>query len=74
MSMYAIISNHRLTQLEKRMDVVEGKMDQLVQICTRIETGMQTCATKESVWKVMALGVGMAVLTLVGHAAMRAWI
>ena len=56
------------------MTTLEGKVDDLVKTCTRIESALENVASKTYVLTSFGIALTMFVLTLVGHAAVRAWV
>ena len=54
------LTRHRLDELERRMNGVEGELRQLNTTCTRIETKMDEIASKSYVLK--AFGITVALL------------
>jgi len=66
-----VLTSHRLTELERRMGIVESKVDNLVNTCTRIETKLDTVASKSYVLWIFGGTSAVLVLTLVGHAVVR---
>ena len=68
------LTKHRLSELERRMTTLEDKVDGLVQTCTRIETALTNVASKNYVLTVLGITLGTLIVTLAGHAAIRAWV
>ena len=68
------LTKHRLSELERRMATIEGKVDGLVQTCTRIETALKNVASKNYVLTILGITLVMLIVTLAGHAAIRAWV
>ena len=65
------ITNHRLTELERRMGVLEQQTLDIAKGIERIETKLGETASKSLLWQVFA-GTGvLAVLTFVGYLLMR---
>ena len=65
------VINHRLGDLERRMELLEGKIDALSTICTQISTKLNGMATEAFVWKTFAGAIGVAVFTLIAHVMLR---
>ena len=59
------LTAYRLRELERRGGNLEGKVDALTGICTRIETGMKNYVPMEQVntwiWRLMLVLVGLVV-------------
>ena len=62
---------HRLYDLERRMGVLESKVDDLAITCTRIETKLSDIASKSYVLWVFGVTTGILLVSLVGHALIR---
>ena len=62
---------HRLSELERRMGILETKVDNLSTTCTRIETKLNDIASKSYVLWIFGVTVAVLVLSLVGHAVVR---
>ena len=62
---------HRLNDLERRMGVLESKVDDLAITCTRIETKLSDIASKSYVLWVFGVTTGILLVSLVGHALIR---
>lgn len=65
------LTRHRLSELERRMGVVEGKVDELVKTCTRIETKLDEIASKSYVLRVFGMTVAVLILSIVAHLLIR---
>ena len=63
--------NHRLSALDRRVGVLENKIDEVKEICIRIETKMDSLASKSYVsW--FAVGIVLAaLLAIFGHVLIR---
>ncbi len=59
--------NHRLKELERRMDSVEGKIDNLNTTTTEIKTKLENLASKNFVSTTLVVTVILIILSLVGH-------
>ena len=65
------LTRHRLSELERRMGVVEGKVDELVTTCTRIETKLDEIASKSYVLRIFGGTAVVLILSIVGHVLIR---
>ena len=61
------LTRYRLEELERRMTGVEGKVDLLINTCTKIETRMDELASKSYILRVFGATAAVLVLSLVGH-------
>ena len=62
---------HRLNELERRMGVLESKVDTLAITCTRIETKLGDIASKSYVLWVFGVTAAVLLLSVVGHMFIR---
>ena len=62
---------HRLNDLERRMGVLEGKVDALALTCARIEEKLSDIPSKSYVLSVFGVTLGMLIVSLVGHVLIR---
>ena len=67
------LTRHRLEELEQRMGMVEGKVDDLRNTCTRIETKLDNVGTKSYVLWILGGTSAVLVLSLVGHLLIRSF-
>ncbi len=83
------LTRHRLGELERRMTALDDKVDDISKTCVRIETALKNVADKTSVAQIettlkdvatktyvlqaFAITIGLFLLTIVGHVAVRAW-
>ena len=65
------LTRHRLTELERRMGTLEGKVDDLGNTCTKIETKLDEIASKSYVLWIFGVTTAVLVLSLVGHLVIR---
>ena len=65
------ITQHRLGELERRMGIVESKVDGLIVTCTEINGKLSDIASKSYVLQVFGVTAAILVLTLVGHLVIR---
>ena len=65
------LTNHRLSELERRMGVIEGKVDDLVKTCERIEEKLNQTASKSYVLWIFGGTASVGALTIVGHMFVR---
>ncbi len=65
------LTRYRLNELERRMGVLEGKVDELVTRCARIEARLDEIASKSYVLWTFGGTAALLVLTLVGHLLIR---
>ena len=69
------LTGHRLNELERRMGVLEGKVDELRNTCTRIEANLQNMtsnmASKSYVLWIFGVTTAAGILTIVGHMLVR---
>ena len=64
-------SNFRLSELERRVGVLESKIEKVNDLCIEIKTKLENVATSASVWKLFAGTLGISVLTFIGHIFLR---
>lgn len=63
--------NHRLSDLERRVGILENKLDEVKEVCIRIETKMDSLASKSFVfWSTVGI-VLAALLSIFGHMLIR---
>lgn len=62
---------YRLTEVERRVSTLEGKVDDIKIICTRIETRMEEVPSKSYVWRIIVGVLFVSVITLVAHILIR---
>lgn len=65
------LTDHRLADLERRMAAVEGKVEDLRNQCTRIETKLDGMAGKSYVLWLFVGAVSASILSIVGHLLVR---
>ena len=65
------LTRHRLDEVERRMGVVERKVDELVTTCTRIETKLDEIASKSYVWRLFGGTAVVLLLSIVAHILIR---
>ena len=65
------LANYRLGELERRMDTIEGKADDLISRAVKIEERLNEVATKSYVLWVVIIVAGGSFATLVGHLIVR---
>lgn len=63
--------NHRLTDLERRMGVVESEIKNLTKVCVQINTKMDSLANKSMVAWVFGGVAVISVATIITHAILR---
>ena len=65
------VVNHRLSDLERRVGILENKLDEVKEACVRIETKMDSLASKSYVlWFTVGI-VLLALLSIFGHMLIR---
>ena len=64
-------STVRLTQLERRMEKLEGSVQETRDLCIEIKTRMENLSTKEYVIRHTIYVVVICILTLIGHVGLR---
>ena len=65
------VVNHRLTDLERRVGILENKLDEVKEMCIRIETKMDSLASKSYVlWFTVGI-VLVALMSIFGHMLIR---
>ena len=62
---------YRLGELERRMGVLEDKVDGLIVICTEINGKLSDLASKTYVLQIFGVTAAVLALTLVGHLFIR---
>ena len=62
---------YRLGELERRMGVLEDKVDRLIVTCTEINGKLSDLASKSYVLQIFVVTAAVLVLTLVGHLLIR---
>lgn len=63
--------NHRLKDLERRVRILENKLDEVKEMCIRIETKMDSLASKSYVlWFTVGIAF-LALLSIFGHMLIR---
>ena len=71
------LTRHRLDELERRMGVLEGKVDDLRNTCTRIETNLRNMtsnmASKSYVLWIFGGTTAAGILSIVGHLLIRSF-
>ncbi len=65
------LTEHRLTELERRMGALEGKVDSIRDTCARMETKLDGMASKALVLTISGLTGGGLIVTLIGHLLIR---
>ena len=65
------VLEHRVTEIERRLSVVESDLKQINNTCIEINTKLEDLATNSFVWKIFAGMLGLVLLSLVGHALIR---
>ena len=70
MSVYST-TRHRLKDLERRMETLEGKVDDLIGLCTRLDEKLNEVASKSYVLWIFCGTVGTLLATVIIHAVMR---
>ena len=65
------LTEYRLQELERRMGALEDDIGEVTQSCTRIETRLESVASKSQLWQVFAGILGTAVVSLVAHVILR---
>ena len=69
------LTRHRLNDLERRMEKLESKVDDLIGLCTRLDEKLNEVASKSYVLRILCVTVvvtvGGSLATIVGHAIMR---
>jgi len=65
------LTEHRLTELERRMSALEEKADSIRDSCTRIETKLDGMASKTFVLTIFGLTGGGLLISLIGHLLIR---
>lgn len=63
--------NFRLSELERRVGILERKIGELNDLCIKIDTKLENVATTTSLWKVFAGTLGISVATFIGHILLR---
>lgn len=66
------LTRHRLSELERRMGTLEGKVDDLAVTCAEIKTKLDEIASKSYVLWIFGGTAAALVLSLVGHLLIRA--
>lgn len=65
------VVNHRLSDLERRVGILENKLDEVKETCVRIEAKMDSLASKSYVlWFTVGI-VFLALLSIFGHMLIR---
>ena len=65
------VVNHRLSDLERRVGILENKLDEVKEMCIRIETKIDSLASKSYVlWFTVGI-VLLALLSIFGHMLIR---
>ena len=67
------VTGFRLGELERRMGVIEGKVDDLTNTCTRIETKLNELASKSYVLWIFGGTAAVIILSILGHMLLRAF-
>ncbi|MDE0717712.1 MAG: hypothetical protein OXH64_07230 [Rhodospirillaceae bacterium] len=62
---------YRLSELERRVGVLEDKVDNLTNICIEINTKLSGMATKHYVVWTCVIVLGTAISTLIAHVILR---
>ena len=65
------LTRYRIGELERRMGVLEGRVREIGDTCTRIETKLDDVAKKSYVLWIFGGTAAVLVLSLVGHAFIR---
>ena len=65
------VVNHRLSDLERRIGILENKLDEVKKMCIRIETKMDSLASKSYIlWFTFSV-VFSVLLSIFGHMMIR---
>lgn len=65
------LTRHRLKDLERRMETLEGKVDDLIGLCTRLDEKLNEVASKSYVLWILCGTIGALLATVIIHAVMR---
>ncbi len=69
------LTRHRLNDLERRMEKLESKVDDLIGLCARIDEKLNEVASKSYVLRILCVTVvvtiGGSLATVIVHAIMR---
>lgn len=63
--------NYRLNELERRMNAVEGKLDKINDTCKKIDTKMDSMASKAFVLTYYGVTLATLIATFIGHIILR---
>ena len=65
------IINHRLAELERRLEKLEATAQKINDLCIKMNTKLDSKASEVYVLKIFGVTGGLLVVSLVGHAVLR---